>query len=118
MGFNLGFKGLKVPDKFLFCQSLPNKKIKEAILKLGNDFTVYNRVKLIQSTNICSDHTSTMTGKSKGLLHMSTDQRPWQWQCPAVTCHAEHTSSLKLVLHEAVKTVKFCHRPHFECMHF
>jgi hypothetical protein len=39
---------VKVQDKFLFCQSLPNKIIKEAILKLVNDFTVYNRVKLIQ----------------------------------------------------------------------
>ena len=53
---------LEVQDKFLFCQSLPNKTIKEAILKLVNDFTVYNTVKLIQSTNICSDHTTIMTG--------------------------------------------------------
>jgi hypothetical protein len=61
----------EVQDKFLFCQSLPNQTIKEAILKLVNDFTVYNAVKLIQSTNICSDHNMTMSGNSKGLLHTS-----------------------------------------------
>jgi hypothetical protein len=33
---------------------------------LVNDFTVYNRVKLIQSTNICSDYTLTKTGKKQG----------------------------------------------------